>query len=92
MLAELPDDVREELEDPKFLTRKHYSRSTYALGCHGPFCRKAESDRGRDRNKVRASGKGRPYVPNKKIRKLEEDARLDPLIAEYLKSLKKKSA
>lgn len=85
MLIDLPDDVREELEDERFKTRKHYSRSTYALDCHGPFCRKAESDRGRLRSKERASSKGRAYVPNRKIRKTAEDERLEPLISAYLK-------
>lgn len=82
MLANLPDDVREELENPEYITRKHYSRSTYALGCHGPMCRRAETLRGRDRNEARALDQGREYVPNPKIRL--EDELLDRIIAEYL--------
>jgi hypothetical protein len=93
MLTNLPDDVRQELEDLKFLTRKHYSRSTYALGCRGPFCRKAEKDRGRKRNKSRALDNGKVYVPNNKIRSDERDGILQELIDEYLKSFRvKKSA
>lgn len=46
MLAdrELPDDVRDELSDPEFINRTHGRRSTYAVGCRGPLCRKAERD------------------------------------------------
>lgn len=81
----IPDDVREELEDPKYITRKHYSRSTYAQGCHGPLCRKAEKDRGRGRNAVKAKAKGKVYVPNHKIRDDERDAQLQEIIDYYLK-------
>ncbi len=34
-----------ELTDPEFEGRKHYSRSTYKDGCHGPLCTKSERDR-----------------------------------------------
>lgn len=60
----LPKEVRDELEDERFTTRSHYSRATYALGCHGPLCRKAERDRGRKRNERRAEDDGREYAPN----------------------------
>lgn len=92
MLTDLPDDVREELENPEFASRKHYSRSTYALGCHGPFCRKAEKDRGRERNEDNAKAKGRAYVPNHKIRKNERDELLEKLIEEYLSNRLGKTA
>ena len=37
--------VLAELIDPEFGHRKHYSRSTYKDGCHGPLCLKAERDK-----------------------------------------------
>lgn len=50
MWDELPDDVKEELNDPRFSGRTHGKRGTYAKasdggkGCRGPLCRKAERD------------------------------------------------
>lgn len=52
MLDELPEDVLEELNDPRFLNRTHGTRGTYAKasdggkGCRGPLCRKSERDEG----------------------------------------------
>jgi hypothetical protein len=89
MLDRLPADVRTELADTKFIGRKHYSRGTYALGCHGPLCKKAERDRGRVRNEVNALNSGRAYTPNMLIR-LEEDELLDQIVEWYL-SLREKS-
>lgn len=51
MWDELPEDIKVELSDEKFADRKHHSRATYADGCRGPLCRKAERDRGRVRPK-----------------------------------------
>lgn len=84
MLENLPDDVRAELEDEDYATRKHYSRATYALGCHGPLCRKAERDRGRDRNAKRANSEGREYKPNSDVRL--DDPELDEIVEWYLDS------
>lgn len=84
MRENLPDDVREELEDEEYATRKHYSRATYALGCHGPLCRKAERDRGRGRNERRAKDSGREYKPNPDIRL--DDPDLDEIVEWYLES------
>ena len=83
-LEELPDDVREELSHPDYASRSHYSRSTYALGCHGPLCRKAERDRGRGRNERRAKEDGREYRPNLDVR-VEDDVLLDRIIAWHKK-------
>lgn len=55
MWDELPDDVKQELEDPRFEGRTHGIRGTYAYakdggkGCRGPLCRKSERDRGHER-------------------------------------------
>lgn len=68
MWDNLPDDIREELTNPEFISRKHCSRATYALGCHGPLCRKAERDRSRIRNEAKAEAKGRDYEPNHEVR------------------------
>lgn len=76
---DLPKDVRDELEDERFGTRSHYSRATYALGCHGPLCRARERDRGRGRNELRAKSKGREYRPNEDTR-IEDDELLEKII------------
>ena len=54
-------DVIEEVDDPRFGNRQHGSRATFALGCHGPLCRKVERDRSRRRNETRALKSGRSY-------------------------------
>lgn len=66
MWAELPDDIREELENPEYITRKHHSRATYALGCHGPLCQKAERDRGRERSESKTGDKYKPAPHHRK--------------------------
>jgi hypothetical protein len=45
MLSELAVATHAELVDPNFAGRKHYSRSTYKDGCHGPLCLKSERDK-----------------------------------------------
>lgn len=45
MLTDLIRETFAELTDPEFADRKHYSRSTYKDGCHGPLCTKAERDK-----------------------------------------------
>jgi hypothetical protein len=82
VLDQLPADVRKELSDPEFGTRKHHSRATYALGCHGPLCRKKERDRGRARNESKALVNGKEYKPNHEIR-VEEDELLEKIITWY---------
>lgn len=69
----LPDEIRDELRDPEFGLRQHYSRATYALGCRGPLCRKAERDRGRNRNEMKAADAGREYSPNHEHRTQDPD-------------------
>jgi hypothetical protein len=80
VLDKLPADVRQELSE--YPGRKHHSRGTYALGCHGPLCRKAERDRGRKRSELNAISNGKAYVPNLEIR-LEEDDLLDQIVEWY---------
>lgn len=84
MRDNLPSDVLDELEDEEYVTRKHYSRATYALGCHGPLCRKAERDRGRGRTERKAQDAGREYKPNPDIRL--DDPALDEIVEWYLES------
>ncbi len=45
MTEDLITQLVDELCDPRFEGRKHYSRSTYKDGCHGPLCTKSERDR-----------------------------------------------
>lgn len=85
MLDNLPDDVRQELLDPDYWGRKHYSRSTYADGCRGPFCRKSERDRGRFRSADIAEEAGREYQPDYTIRNNGEDGRILESLVWYLR-------
>lgn len=84
VILEMPDDVKEELDDPRFAKRSHYSRATYAKGCHGPLCRLAETHRGRERNAERARQAGREYKPNLTARETEREAELAPIITWHL--------
>lgn len=68
-------DVRAEIEDPRFATRRHGSRATSALGCSGPLCKKAERDRMRKRNEEKAKAAGREFRP--RSRKYDRDALLE---------------
>ena len=52
-------DIFFELNDSKFLSRTHGTRSTYADGCRGPLCRWSERERGRARHAKRQAAKGK---------------------------------
>ena len=91
MWDELPEDVHDELTDERFTGRKHYKRATYAKGCHGPLCRKAEKDRGRERNEQRAREAGRTYRPALAYRRTDREAELDIIIAWHLAEIKEDS-
>src|SRR5690349_9242309 len=56
-MERLQYQTRAELEDEEFTNRKHYSRSTYKDGCHGPLCLKAERDKAARRYKARKPDK-----------------------------------
>lgn len=88
MLADLPAAIRAELTDEDFITRKHYSRSTYALGCRGPLCQKAERDRGRKRNQRRG---GEKYRPKHDWRVSDLDG-IDEIIEWHIKDLAERRA
>jgi hypothetical protein len=36
--------IREEIEDPRFLSKRHGTRVAYNAGCRGALCRKANRD------------------------------------------------
>lgn len=61
-IEELKAEVRAELEG-EFAHRLHYSKGTYADGCRGPLCRKAERDATKDRQEARERVTGLPYRP-----------------------------
>lgn len=75
MWAELPDDVREELEDPRFTSRTHGTRGTYARasdggkGCRGPLCKKAERDDAQKKYAARRAARGMKAEEGKKDEK-----------------------
>jgi len=75
-------DVFQELTDPEYLNRQHYSRATYAKNCHGPLCRLAETHRGRKRNAERAQDEGREYREGHRANDRSEE--LAPIIAWHL--------
>jgi hypothetical protein len=77
-------DIVAELQDPEYASRQHYSRATYAEGCHGPLCRKSEKDRGRKRNEARALKAGREYKPAVDDEANARDALLDMVIHWHL--------
>lgn len=79
---DLPRDVYEEIMDEEYGTRQHYSRATYALGCHGPLCRLAETHRGRKRNEQRILADGREYHPRHK--QDERELQLAPIVMWHL--------
>lgn len=79
-------DVKNELADPNFASRRHGSRATYALGCRGPLCRKKERDRARIRNKTRAQAQHREYVESVN-RKYDRDELLDALFIWHVQEL-----
>ena len=88
MLDHLPDDVREELLDPKYFGRRHYSRATYAKGCHGPLCKKAERERTRWRTEEKAEEAGRAYIPGENRR--PEDPEILEALVWYLRAIQPK--
>lgn len=59
MWDELPQDVYDELKDPRFETRQHHSRSTSRDGCRGPLCKKAEREYKAKRDARLALAEGR---------------------------------
>lgn len=67
-------DIREELNDRKFKSRTHGARSTYAQGCRGPLCKKAERDRARRKHEIKmlAQGKSVSPLPPRKGRDRDE--------------------
>ena len=83
MWADLPEDVRDELNDPRYAGRTHYKKATYAKGCRGPLCRKLERDEGRAETERAAIEAGREYRPRWTPAQ-ERDAELDTIIAWHL--------
>jgi hypothetical protein len=66
MWDEMPEDVRLELLDPKYLTRTHHKKATYAKGCRGPLCRKEEREEGERKRQALALSAGKEYKPKKR--------------------------
>lgn len=79
-------DVKAELSDPHFASRRHGSRATYALGCRGPLCKKKERDRARIRNETRAKAAKREYAASVN-RKYDRDDLLDALFIWHVQDL-----
>lgn len=86
MWDSLPDDVREELNDPRFEGRVHGIRGTYAKcyrdggkGCRGPLCRKAERDAGHEKYTRRQAARGATRAPRIGLRDDEVRARDEEL-------------
>lgn len=72
----LPEEVQKELCDPRFSTRTHYTRKTYADGCRGPLCRLIESHRWRRRAGQRAREQGTTYTPALQLEEIDREIAL----------------
>jgi len=70
----------QELEDDRFSNRKHYSRSTYKDGCHGPLCLKAERDKAARRYKARKPDKD---TKERTAWQIARDSYLERVIEQY---------
>jgi hypothetical protein len=79
------EDIRAELDDPRFLTRSHGSRSTYALKCHGTLCKYAERVRGRKRTEQKAVNEGRRV--QLRGRMYDRDALIEAIIVWHKKEM-----
>lgn len=69
----LAPDVAAELADPRFVNRKHGSRSTNTAGCKGPLCKHVEKLAKRRTNELKAYKAGREYQPS--LRRARDDSR-----------------
>lgn len=38
----LEQEVKEEVEDPRFMEKRHGTRACYRAGCRGPLCKRSE--------------------------------------------------
>ena len=66
--SELRDQIRSEVElelSGEFGNRTHYSKATYAAGCRGPMCTKAERDKTKERQENLFRKSGLPYRPQR---------------------------
>jgi len=76
----LERDTADELADEEFSTRKHYSRSTYKDGCHGPLCLKAERDKAARRYRARKPDKD---TKERTAWQIARDSYLEHVIQQY---------
>ena len=79
-------DVREELADPRYANRRHGSRATYALKCHGPLCKYGERMNARKRRMKLAVRQGRLYEEGW-TRKHDRDELLAAIIKWHAKKM-----
>lgn len=86
--TDLPFEVRQELEDPEYINRTHYTRSTYNIGCSGPLCRRKNREQMRIATARRATRRGRLYRPSTILREMYapdvSDEILDEIIEAHL--------
>lgn len=82
MWDNLPDDVRDELLDPRFVSRQHHSRSTSRDGCRGPLCKKAEREYKAKRDAKRALKEGRTIKSLPMEKRRPGDVNRDELLNE----------
>lgn len=79
---DIHNDAQREVSDPAFAGRTHGKRATFAAGCKGPMCMKANRDRARKqyRDTNPQASRARPGS-----RTAMEDLLLNNLIAEHIK-------
>ena len=74
-------DILAELTDHRFKGRKHYNKSLYRDGCHGPLCLKKERDAAREARERAARDAGRDYQPGRTPRNDAREELLESVIA-----------
>jgi hypothetical protein len=74
-------DILSEVLDLTYINRSHATRSTYAKGCRGPLCTKAERDRGRERHATRQAKKGKKVTTFPPTKEQARDEFLNKVIA-----------
>lgn len=80
-IIDLPgmEDVKAELEDPRFGNRLHGNFSAITVGCRGPLCKKANRDHQRNISMKKAVLAGRKFKEDQ-FRLWDRDELFDEII------------
>lgn len=64
-LQTLGNEIMDELLDPEYDTRTHGGTGTYAAGCKGPLCTKADRDASAAKYRRKVDREVKEYAPRK---------------------------